>query len=222
MTKADMGYELGRNHHLHFGGEYNGLSIMGNVYPMIRECLEALHDVVSMSLKDYSRVFAFRFDLRFPEHMQADSVESCNSVVSRFIESFKAKIRHNRQSLAKNGVLYHDTKVRFFWVREVGDCARVHYHFVVLLNGHAFNCLGSYSAVEGNISSRICEAWASALGEAVEQVKPLVHFPKMPAYCLQRKDPESISRFFYRASYLCKAQTKQYGHGHHGYGASRK
>lgn len=217
-----MNNDLNKNYHVHHGEQYNGLRIMGNVYPMIWEYLEALHDVVSKSLEDYSRVFAFRFDLRFPEHMQADSVESRNAVASRFIESFKAKIRHNRQSLAKNDVLYHDTKVRFLWVREVGDCARVHYHFVVLLNGHAFNCLGRYQATEGNISSRICEAWASALGEAVEQAKPLVHFPKTPAYYLRRTDPESISEFFYRASYLCKAETKLHGHGHHGYGASRK
>lgn len=217
-----MNNDLNRNHHEYRGAQYNGLSIMGNGHPMIRECLEALYDVTRKSLSDYSKVFAFRFDLHFPQHMRADSVESCNTVVSRFTDSFKAKLRHNRQCLAKDGLLYHDTKVRFLWVREVGDCARVHYHFVVLLNGHAFNCLGSYQAAEGNISSRICEAWASALGEAVEQAKPLVHFPTMPAYCLQRKDPESISRFFYRASYLCKIQTKQYGHGHHGYGASRK
>lgn len=217
-----MKSDLNKNYHVYHGDQYNGLRIMGNVYPMISECLETLHDVVSKSLKDYSRVFAFRFDLRFPGHMQADPVESCNSAVSRFIESFKAKIRHNRQSLAKDGVLYHDTKVRFLWVREVGDCARVHYHFVVLLNGHAFNCLGRYQALEGNISSRICEAWASALGEAVEQAKPLVHFPNDPAYCLRRNDSESVSRFFNRASYLCKVQTKQCGHGHHGYGASRK
>jgi hypothetical protein len=217
-----MNNDLNKNYHVHHGEQYNGLRIMGNVYPMISECLEALHDVVSKSLTDYSRAFAFRFDLRFPDHMQADPAESCNSVASRFIDSFKAKIRHNRQSLAKNGVLYHDTKVRFLWVREVGDCARVHYHFVVLLNGHAFNCLGSYLATEGNISSRICEAWASALGESVERAKPLVHFPNSPAYCLRRSDPESVSEFFYRASYLCKVQTKKYGHGHHCYGASRK
>lgn len=216
-----MNNDLNKNYHVYQGDQYNGLRIMGNVYPMIMECLEVLHGVVSKSLADHSKVFAFRFDLRFPEHMQADSVESNNTVVSRFIESFKAKIRHNRQGLAKNGVPYHDTKVRFLWVREVGERERVHYHFVVLLNGHAFNCLGNYQATEGNISSRICEAWASALGEAVERAKPLVHFPKSPAYCLLRNDIRSVSEFFYRASYLCKVQTKQYGHGHHCYGASR-
>lgn len=216
-----MNRDLNSNHHVFNAAHYNGRSIMGNKYSMIGECLERLHDVVEKSLADYSKVFAFRFDLHFPGYVQADSAQSCNDVVSRFVESFKAKIRHNRQSLAGSGGFYHDTKVRYLWVREVGERERVHYHFVVLLNGHAFNCLGSYLATEGNISSRICEAWASALGESVERAKPLVHFPISPAYYLRRSDPESVSEFFYRASYLCKVESKQYGHGHHGYGASR-
>lgn len=222
VSEVAMDYELGKNHHLHLGDEYNELSVMGRSYPMIKEYLEALHAVVCKSLTQYSKVFAFRFDLHLPLGMDANSVELCNSVASRFIESFKAKIRHNRQCLAKEGSFFHDTEVRYFWVREVGDCGRVHYHFAMFLNGHAFNWLGTYRASGGNIANRIWEAWASALNETVESAKPLVHFPENPSYMLARNDPGSVSAFFYRASYLCKAQTKQYGHGHHGYGASRK
>ena len=212
---------LNKNHHPHFSGEYNSMPLMGGNCPMIREYLEALNSVVGKALSQYRRVFAFRFDLHMPADVDANSDGFCNSVVSRFIESFKAKIRHNRKCAAKTVSFVHNTVVRYFWVREVGDIGRVHYHFVVLFNGDAFNWLGRYQGSGGNTINRIWEAWASALGATVESVKPLVHFPENPSYILLRDDPKSIDAFFRRASYLCKAMTKQYGFGHHGYGASR-
>lgn len=188
---------------------------------MVTEYLAALRSVLERSLAQYGRVFAFRFDLRLPEGTDACSELFPNSVVSSFVESLKAKIRHNREAARENGTLTHDTKVRYFWVREIGDRGRVHYHFTVLLNGHAFNWLGRYQSSEGNTANRVCEAWASALGVSIAFAKPLVHFPENPSYMLSRGDHESIGSFFRRASYLCKARTKQYGFGHHGYGASR-
>lgn len=217
-----MNYEISNNHHIYFDNEYDGLPVMGDRYPMIREYLEALRLVVRNSLEKYSRVFAFRFDLRLPIYLEANPEEQCNSVVSRFIDSLKAKIRHNRRCVAKEGSFFHDTVIRYFWAREVGDGGRVHYHFAVLLNGYAFNWLGLYHGFRGNLANRICEAWASALGAEMDITKPLVNFPENPSYMLRRNEPASVARFFYRASYLCKAQTKQYGHGHHGYGASKK
>ena len=65
------------------------------------------------------------------------------------------------------------------------------------------------------------EAWASALGMPVDATEGLVHFPNDSSYLLRRDEPDSWRDFFWRASYLCKAETKQYGHGHHGYGFSR-
>jgi Inovirus Gp2 len=48
-----------------------------------------------------------------------------------------------------------------------------------------------------------------------------VHFPEMPSYLLSKRVPDGLALFFERVSYLCKARTKLYGHGHHGYGSSR-
>ncbi len=210
-----------KNHRLYFGDEYRLMPLVSGNHPMVMEYLEVLNDVLEKSLGQYGRVFAFRFDLHLPSGIEARPDSFCNSVVSRFIESLKAKIRHNREAAKENGMLVHDTKVRYFWVREVGALGRVHYHFTVLLNGHAFNWLGRFQSSGGNMANRIWEAWASALGETIERAKPLVHFPENPSYMLFRDDPLSVGRFFERASYLCKARTKQYGFGHHGYGASR-
>jgi hypothetical protein len=212
---------LNKNHHLHFGVEYSSMPVMNGNYPMIEEYLDALEAVIAKAIDEHRRVFAFRFDLHFPANEAASPRTLSNLPASKFVDSFKAKIRYNRTAAAKTSTFVHNTKVRYFWVREVGDLGRVHYHFVVLLNGNAFNWLGSYHAPGGNTANRVWEAWASALGETVENAKPLVHFPKNPSYMLVRDDPESVEAFFHRASYLCKARTKHYGLGHHGYGASR-
>ena len=44
-----------------------------------------------------------------------------NAIIERFIESFKAKIRHNRQLAFLANKYAHDTVVRYVWTREVGQ-----------------------------------------------------------------------------------------------------
>ena len=68
--------------------------------------------------------------------------------------------------------------------------------------------------------NRLQEAWASALGTSVEAVRGLVEIPDNPSYSL-RRDGLGVEEFFYRASYLCKAPTKVYGDGRHGFDSSR-
>lgn len=214
-------FQLNKNLHLHTGDEYGSMPVMSGDYTLISEYLAVLSDVMNNALLAYSKVFAFRFDLRLPVEVDASHQNFDNAVVSKFVESFKAKIRHNRMAVRARCTQVHDTTVRYFWVRELGMQGRVHYHFVVLLNGHAYNRLGNYKNMQDNMASRICEAWASALGVTVESARCLVHFPENPSYTLWRSQQESIDAFFYRASYLCKASTKHHGFGHHSHGASR-
>lgn len=221
MNHINININISKSHHLYYHPVYQSTPLINGHYPMIEELLQSLSGVVDKALSQYSRVFAFRVDLRMPLGMDASPDHTSNTVMSKFIDSLKAKIRHNRTCVEKSGTYTHHTKVRYFWVREVGDVNRVHYHLVILLNGNAFNWLGNYQASSGNMAMRVCEAWASALGMQDEEAKSLVHFPENPAYILKRDEQESINEFFKRASYLCKAKTKHYGHGHHGYGASR-
>ena len=213
-------WDISKNHTLWYGGEFASLPVMSSNQPLIGEFLKALSEVVEDALADHCRVFAFRVDLRMPKDVDALAVAFSNSVMSRFMNSLKAKIQHNRLSVGRDGRHVHNTKVRYFWVREVGEEGRVHYHAVVFLNADAFNWLGQYGR-SGNMAARVCEAWASALGVAEPFGRALVHFPVRPTYTLRRGDQGSVDAFFYRASYLCKARTKVYGDGHHGYGCSR-
>ena len=153
--------------------------------------------------------------------MNAEYDSMSNEVISRFIESVKAKIRHNRICARQRSPYAHDTKVRYVWARETGDDQRVHYHAVILVNHDAFFTLGRFGSESSNMANRFIEAWASALGLRLDLAAGLVHFPDNPVYRITRNSPLEFAAFFQRASYLCKAETKHFGHCHHGFGSSR-
>jgi hypothetical protein len=206
---------------LHFEEQYQGLPIQFDKGPFIREYLERLNQTVTCALDQYKRVFAFRFDLRFPDDLNQFNSNFDNQVIDRFTESFKAKIRHNRQMAKRENKYAHDTVVRYVWTREVGQLGRPHYHFAVLLNYDAFCSLGKFEAGRDNMFNRVQEAWASALARPVSTITGVVHFPANPYYLLHREDTVGIDQFFERTSYMCKAATKEFGNGYHGFGASR-
>lgn len=199
--------------------EYGGFPVQVKSGPLVENYLQRLEQVLDLSLSNYGRVFAFRFDLRFPLGMHSGwNDEQC---IDRFVASFKAKIKHNRMQAVLNNGQAHDSKVRYVWCREVGKHGLPHYHFVMLLNNDAFSSLGTFEYGRSNIFNRLHEAWASALRLDEDKVKGLVEFPSDARYLLRRDDPATSEAFFYRCSYLCKSATKEYGDGRHNFGFSR-
>lgn len=204
---------------LHWTPEYKGFPVQVTCGPLVENYLQRLKQVLDLSLADYGRVFAFRFDLRFPSGVHAGLND--DRCLERFISSFRAKIRHNRNQAHLQSRQAHDTKVRYVWCREIGQHGLPHYHFVMLLNYDAFSSLGKFEYEHSNIFNRLHEAWASALKLHEAEVRGLVEFPLDARYLLRRDDPSSLSGFFYRSSYLCKVATKAYGDGRHNFGFSR-
>ncbi|MNC57648.1 hypothetical protein D3C75_1073260 [compost metagenome] len=96
-----------------------------------------------------------------------------------------------------------------------------HYHVLILLNRDAFTALGKFELRRENIFNRLVEGWASALRLSPDECNGLVHIPDNPTYHLDRDDGREQRELFFRASYLCKAATKAYGDGQHGFGYSR-
>jgi len=189
--------------------------------PFIREYLDRLYWTNERALAQYPRVFAFRVDLRLPVGQSLPDDAYTNSVMARFIDSFKAKVKYNRQRARAVNKCAHDSTVRYVWARELGERGRPHYHVAILLNYDAFNTLGRFETGRDNLFNDLQEAWASALGWSVEEAAGLVEIPRNPTYKLRRGEEQGIGEFFYRASYLCKSATKQYGDGCHGFGSSR-
>jgi len=208
---------------LYYDRTFQDLPIMVEKGPCVLEYLQRLFLAMYLACNQYSRVFAFRFDLQFPYSLNIHDFSVENGIMSRFFESFNAKIKHNRLMAFRENPNAHDTMVRYAWAREVGVVAgHTHYHCVIFLNYEAFRTLGKFDSSQNTIFARLMEAWASALCLSVDDVKGLIEIHQDSAcYLLQRDNIKSLEDFFYVASYLCKAETKVYGDGHHGFGASR-
>lgn len=204
-----------------YGDAHKGFRVQEDKSPFVREYLDRLHQTVSCALAQYPRVFAFRVDLRLPVGPLLPGYACTNEVIERFIESFKAKIKHNRARARLEYKHAHDSKVRYVWAREQGQHGRPHHHLAILLNYDAFNALGKFESGRDNMFNRLEEAWASALGMPIGAVRGLVEIPSNAAYNLYQADWTGQNEFFYRASYLCKAATKVFGNGLHGFGCSR-
>ena len=205
---------------LHYESMFEGLPVQTERGPLVVSYLKRSKDVTERALQNYGRVFAFRVDLRYPVGYAFPIIDN-NDVLERFFASLKAKIRYNRDQASLSNRYAHDTLVRYFWCRENGQHGIPHYHIAILLNYDAFCTLGRFEMDRDNLYNRLHEAWASALSLSMKQVVGLVEFPRNPFYVLRRDDLNSVSEFFYRSSYLCKAETKFYGNGAHGFGSSR-
>jgi hypothetical protein len=189
--------------------------------PFVQQYLQRLKDTIDLASNQYSRVLALRIDIRLPQVDDPLGRAISNLVITRFFESFESKIQHNRDQAKKRNKWAHDTKVRYVWAREFGRGTRPHWHVVLLLNGDAFYKIGRFQVDRPTLKSRLDEAWASALGCSVEAVEGLIHHPVGGQWRLERGDQLTFVSLFHRASYICKAATKQYGDRSRSFGCSR-
>lgn len=209
------------NLHIHSDGLFEDLPVMVEKGSFIAEYLASLKNTIDLALGQYPRLLAFRADLRLPLGIDLPDYAHTNQVMSKFIESFKAKIEHNRAKARDQNPYAHESKVRYVWAREIGAGERPHYHLLILLNRDAFYTVGRLQSENSNMIKRLQEAWASALGLQLDQVRGLVEFPANSTFRIDRGDTEALANLFHRASYLCKAATKHFGDGCHGFGCSR-
>ena len=214
-------YSLNSNLHLYHGCTYQGMPIQADKGPFIEEYLDLLNRTMQRALAEYPRVFAFRVDLRFPACRPIARHVSNGSSMRRFLASFNAKIDHDRKISKALYGRAHACRVRYVWAREVAGSGCPHYHLVIFLNQDAFFTLGRLTSGAENMFRRLEGAWASALGVSLGMVSGLIEIPINPAYRVRRDDIDSQKELFYRASYLCKSATKNYGDPHHSFGASR-
>jgi glycosyltransferase involved in cell wall biosynthesis len=189
--------------------------------PFVNEYLGTLKQTIDLALAQYPKVLAFRADLTFPQMVDLDHYFHNNEALSRFLESFKAKVEHNRAQALRLDPHAYNSKVRYVWAREFGQQGNPHYHLLFLLNQNAFYTPGRLGSPNPNMISRMQEAWASALGLPLEAAGPQVHISEKGTYRLQRGDLSEYHGLFRRASYMCKAWSKLFEDGCHGFGSSR-
>ena len=211
------------------------------------EHLNACLRVINDALEDHPRTLAIRVDLRAPGWM----LQVPQNVISHFIETFKDKIKQDRLKAAHVQRYPKPCKVRYIWVRERETALHDHFHVLLLLSQDVYPSLGWFNSEHPNLSNRIKDSWAVALGTSPENLGGCVHFPQNGEYCVDASiepdnrllklieseewlDMESYERYdelawfndryeglFYRVSYFCKANTKVFGRGLRSFGCSR-
>ena len=205
-------------------GQYQGLNV--NPRSLSAEYLDAILQTLQAAMNEHPRTFMVRFDLHLPQLNFLDSpVVYDSTVISKFFKSLDAKIQHNRLIKGREGKRVHPCTLRYIWARERACADTDHYHIAIFLNNDAYNHLGNYNRSGQNLSTKIVEAWASALGLDDYSTRYLVHFPEdTPLYYINRNAnnyPQTFASAFFRLSYFAKLETKHYGDRTRSFGCSR-
>ncbi|WP_373225149.1 inovirus Gp2 family protein [Enterobacter cloacae complex sp. ESBL7] len=182
---------------------------------------KAFYDVIRNATEEFPRTVALRVDLRFPRRYQyGDS----NKEVTRFIESLKAKLLVDCQRKNRRWKRNRSNRLRYVWVREVGERnRRKHYHVLLLLNKDFYRGAGRYNA-DDSLYALIQQAWCSALGLDADKYSGLANMAHGGCYYLNRKSPnymQQLTDLLKRMDYLAKNHTKCYGDGYRSIGMSR-
>lgn len=221
---------------LHCEPYWRGLPVQSHCGQLVENYLVRIHETIMLSLHEYPRLAAFRFELRFPCYWP----ETDTAVITRFMESLKAKLEASENRRIRAGRRVHPSRVRFVWVKERDGAVHWHYHVVLLLNKDAYYSFGLLGescedawldvprdpqAERSNcLADCIVNAWASALGARPEQVRGVLHFSDNGTHHVNVNAVDYVHQFetlFHRVSYLAKARTKEYGDCSNAFGCSR-
>lgn len=201
---------------------FRGLSVQTFKGPLIEQYLVRLHAVFERARANHSRVFVSRIDLHFSQRFDLPDIAVTNLAIQRFFANLRYRLdRKDDMARAEKGrVNPHD--MRFAWAREIGPESGVpHYHVVLLLNGDAYRSVGDYSDPEApGLYQRLQDAWASAIGLDFDLAHGLVSVAPNSQWLLHRGDDHNYAQAFYACSYLCKAESKMFELGFHGFGTS--
>lgn len=182
---------------------------------------QAFYNVINNAVDEFPRTLALRIDLRFPgDYQYGDS----NRDVTRFIESLKAKLLVDCRRKNRRWRRNWNNRLRYVWVREVGELNhRKHYHVLLLLNKDFYRSAGVYK-VDGSLYALIQQAWCSALGLKLTQYSAFVNMTENGCFYLNRNSPNymgQVTGLLKRMEYLAKNHTKCYDDGYRSIGMSR-
>ncbi|MBR9873168.1 MAG: inovirus Gp2 family protein [Vibrionaceae bacterium] len=206
---------------------FNQLPVLDG-YELKESYLTSIQNVMNNALADHPRTMMVRFDLHLPSQGNCpDSPQMYDtSVITQFIESFKAHV--NADLAKKKGVQkrVHPCHLRYIWAKEMNEARQPHYHLALFVNKDKYFTLGEYRWVSDNLAGMIYKAWHSALGLGFEGGLNLVHFPMdTPIYYIDCNSESYITQYneaYRRLSYLAKVETKQYGDRTKNFSCSRK
>lgn len=198
--------------------------------------VQGITRTIDRALKQYPRLLAIRFDLRFPdEEERPDCPTQCytgSEVITRFINSVKAQIKADIKRKRKAGKKTLTCDVRFVWVREFNqEGSKKHYHVLLLLNKDAYAWPGKIkqdpdNAFNQNVFNMVVQAWIRAIKRdyAENKYKGLIHIPPSGFYQLNRNNryfEDTYENLTSRAMYLAKEYSKNNLDGQRNFGCSQ-
>lgn len=210
------------------GHSFNGYEVVTG-YMLCVEYLDSLFNLLDRALAEHPRTTVLRFDLHLPKAVDCVDYpyEYDSTVITKFIESFKAQVKADLKKKGREGTRVHKCTVRYAWAKENGEAVQPHYHVALILNRDTYYGFGDYRFPRENLAGKIYKAWARALMlETLDEVMSLVHIPSSkPYYHLNRSSiefQEQCNSVFRRLSYLAKFETKNYGDRSKNFSCSRK
>lgn len=214
---------LNRNLAIYKHSTYKDLAV-NTKKTLAKEYLLRLYDVMETALEHWNRVMLFHVTLSFPDGRRCvdDPAADANGAITRFIESFKAKIDTHYKNKVKN-YEEKETKVRYAWAREREGSVNDHYHIYIFLDGDVFYGLGDFNNLNSNMASRVVDSWATSIKRDADTFRGLAHLcgvkyikKNSKGYSMQRQ------KAFKWLSYLAKLETKPYGSKTNYFGNSRR
>lgn len=193
--------------------------------------LSKLANVTHLTLDRHRRTMAVILILRLPEYRDIGDTLQClpnveQGLMSRFIDSLKAKIQALKTRKEKQGLRVHPCNLHYAWVREIGLDGKPHFHAVLFVNNDTFANLGHFTREGDNLGSLIQEAWCSALTLQSESgYRTLVHFPQNPLYYLNINAEDFMKVYnslMFRLSYFAKERSKTYSRAERSFGCSQQ
>ena len=168
------------------------------------EILERIYQFLYLLTQFLSRVFVFRFDIRYPQNYL---IPDCNKQQNMVEELLRQLAQHWRR---KNQVF------EYIWVREEEVPGRPHYHVAAFVNGKM-----NYSAHQ--FITKAADIWARLLGDDTTHLVRLCYrhhvedergtFRRPTEGAMLDLNDEMFSviweRVFYWLSYLAKRETKE-------------
>tara|TARA_R110000868_G_C10753214_1_gene753355 strand:+ start:196 stop:855 length:660 start_codon:yes stop_codon:yes gene_type:complete len=211
------------NQTLFRGPVYTGFPVQTQQGPLIESYLQRLRSLFGAALSQYSTLYVVRLDLHFSKGEELPDEARTNAPIERFLASLKAKLDWRDSVIRKTDGRVNRHGMRYAWAREIGpESQRPHYHLLLILNESAFRSLGNYAdpTVPG-LYTTCLEAWASAIWQPYDLAYGLVSIVDNGQWFLDRENQAVFGEAFFAASYLCKARSKVFELGFHGFGCSR-
>lgn len=208
---------------LHTQSTYKGLPLLNIAGGFVGEYLKQLHCTINRSVQRFTKVFAVRVDLRFPQYYSPYGQEVIpNECLQTFIKALRCRLQRYKVVKKRSGQRVHSVDFEYVWAREYGpESNKPHFHLLLLFNGNTFNTLGQFSNTKESLYNRIGESWGDALRIHVAEGARFAHFPEGAQYLIDSSNVGHVSQLFTRASYLAKVTTKNFHDGFHSFGGSR-